>query len=288
MSIVVFPLPTFAAKLFVTPEVISSNQSLTQGQEFILPILLDTQGELINAVEGTFLFPKKLFKIKEIREGNSAINFWIEKPRVVDSDPQYEKIVFSGITPGGVLGTQQPIFSVVLTAHSSGQGVMRGESLRALRNDGTGAHVKISMTPVDFRVTESLKGDTQVVAPIIDTQAPDDFAPLVVNDPNLFDGQYFVVFTSQDKGVGIDHYEVREGRFGDFVEAESPYVLTDQKLNKRVYIKAFDKNGNSVVVAIPPLHPTPWYQQYGILSILVVVVIGGVFVFKKKWQKSIR
>jgi ATP-dependent Zn protease len=63
----------------------------------------------------------------------------------------------------------------------------------------------------------------------------------------LFDNNYFVVFSTVDKGSGIDHFEIKEtytGLDGHFVVGSSPYVLKDQSLNKNIYIKAVDKNGN--------------------------------------------
>jgi len=60
------------------------------------------------------------------------------------------------------------------------------------------------------------------------------------------DGKYFLVFSTQDKGSGVDHYEVREGRFGGFSEVSSPYILKYQSLDKKIFVKAIDKFGNEI------------------------------------------
>ena len=43
--------------------------------------------------------------------------------------------------------------------------------------------------------------------------------------------------------------------------AESPYLLKNQKLNKNIFIKAVDKNGNERVAVLLPQKPLPWYEK---------------------------
>src|SRR3990170_5854361 len=64
-------------------------------QRFEADVFLDTQGENINAVEGEFEFPRGFLGLKEISDGDSIINFWIQRPKLnLDN-----KIIFSGIIP---------------------------------------------------------------------------------------------------------------------------------------------------------------------------------------------
>lgn len=67
------------------------------------------------------------------------------------------------------------------------------------------------------------------------------------SDPAIFDGKYFLVFATQDKGSGISHYEVCEGGKRKCAIAESPYLLQNQKLNQKIFVKAVDKNGNEYI-----------------------------------------
>ena len=108
---------------------------------------------------------------------------------------------------------------------------------------------------------------------IIDTDPPEDFTPFVASDPTIFDRKFFLVFSATDKGVGIDHYEVREGFWSEYERAESPYLLKDQSLGKFISIKAIDKYGNKRLVEIKAQNPNLRLEIGLILGIILVVCI---------------
>jgi len=126
--------------------------------------------------------------------------------------------------------------------------------------------------------------------------------PNIAKDEALFDGKWFVVFATQDKASGIDHYEIRENRqwttFEDllpfvkyfrrhsWVMAESPHVLRDQELRSFVFLKAVDKAGNERIIQIAPHHPLAWYENYAILVILTgAAIISLIWIRNKKRHK---
>ncbi len=55
----------------------SKTKEIGVGSQFEVGFFLNTEGEDINAVEGKIIFPKTLLELKEIKDGNSIINFWI-------------------------------------------------------------------------------------------------------------------------------------------------------------------------------------------------------------------
>ena len=57
-------------------------------------------------------------------------------------------------------------------------------------------------------------------------------------------------FCDARQGLGIARYEVCEGSKRKCALAESPYLLKNQKLNKNIFIKAVDKNGNERIAMI--------------------------------------
>ena len=84
-------------------------------------------------------------------------------------------------------------------------------------------------------------------------------------------------FTTQDKGSGIERYEIQERRKPtidnrSWIVAESPYVLNDQVLHSFIDIRAVDKAGNVRVATVPPKYPLAWYQNYKILGIILGVL----------------
>jgi|SRR3989344_1874919 len=228
---------------------------------------VNTGVEDINALEGILVLPESM-NVREIQTGNSVILIWVEEPHQTGNI-----ITFAGITPGGFTG-MYPIFTVSGEFDARDLEWVQFESVNALKNDGSGMSVpvKMSLSPAELKT---------------DAEPPEDFTPVITSDPNIFDGKYFLVFATQDKASGIDHYEVREGRWGWFREAESPYLLKHQQLNRDVYIKAIDNIGNERVSILPARVHRKWWGESGLFVILIVIVLF-VIVYKKIWLRFIR
>lgn len=272
-----FPAVSFSADIFFDTQ--KSNFGINE--EFLVKVFVDTENVSVNAIEGEVLFPVDILELKEVRDGNSSINFWIEKPKITSG----ESVVFSGITAGGFSGGDKYIFSLVFKSKKIGKGTVDLKDIQVLINDGNGTKIDTKITPLVFSVSEkpsSSSGDLVVD----DTYPPENFLPNISNDPSILDGYYFVVFSTQDKGSGVSYYEVKEGFWGDYKKAESPYLLEDQSLTKKVYVKAVDKNGNERVVELSPVNRTKWYQDYVFISI--IILLGLILFFQKKWLKNSR
>jgi len=219
-------------------------------------VKIDTVVEDVNALEGTLILPESM-RINEIQTGNSVILFWITTPEQVGNT-----ITFAGITPGGFTGAY-PVFTIhgIFTKEDLEQAHFK--SVLALKNDGTGESVPVTMS-------------LSFVAFKDDTELPEEFTPTIATDPNIFDGKYFLVFATQDKGSGISRYETREGRWGWFKEVESPYLLKYQKLNRDVYVKAIDNAGNERIALVPARTHRTWWESYGLFAMLMII---GFFIF---------
>ncbi len=269
--------PAFAVEVFFD----AKNQSFAPNEEFLAQVFLNTEEESINAIEGKIVFPADLLEIKEVLDGNSAINFWIEKPHTF----QLGVIAFSGITPGGLSDTKELLFSVIFRAKKEGGGAIEIRDIKALRNDGKGTEAETKILNFEFRI---LKSESQVTSYKLqippDTEPPEDFKPTIASDQNIFAGKYFLVFATQDKASGIDHYEVREGQWGWFGVSESPYLLKHQPLDRKIFIKAVDKSGNKRVVVISAQKASAWYGDYTIFVIITLLIIVYL-VWKILWKK---
>jgi hypothetical protein len=271
-----------AAELFFE----AKNREFTQGEEFLASIFLNSLEESINAAEGRVLFSENLLEVKEIRDGNSIINFWIERPRI----EQAGAIGFSGIIPGGYQETKGLVFSVVFQAKANGSGAIEIQDAKVLLNDGEGTSASVKLSPFQFSISQEEPATPPMVETVKDTNPPEDFEPEIASDSNIFDGKYFLVFATQDKGSGIDHYEVCEGSKRKCMIAESPYLLQNQKLDQQIFVKAVDKSGNERAVMLPPQKPLPWYKNYFVLAILIIIglMVIGVILRKILWQKFIK
>lgn len=268
------PSMSFAADIFFNAD----KDTFAVDEDFLVQVFLDTKDTTVNAVEGVVLFPAGFLELKEIRDGNSFINFWIEKPHSAENG----EISFSGITTGGFSGSKRFLFGMVFQSKKIGNSSISFSHIQVLQNDGLGTKIITKEIPLTFSISEVSSGGEPRDLKITDTDPPEDFAPFIGNDPTMFDGKYFVVFSAVDKGVGIDHYEIREGILSDYVVAESPYLLKDQSLGKDIVVKAVDKVGNKRLVKIKAQNPNFNLKQFLIFGTILSICI---FFIRKKWLK---
>jgi len=279
------------------------------GDIFEVSFFINTEGEDINAIEGKIIFPEKYILLKEIRDGSSIINFWVERPNLINGE-----ISFAGIIPGGYLSKKGFIFSLIFQALEDGGGLAEVKSLNVLANDGQGTPVETITKDTQIQIFQ--KTETPVLSTssifqnetfkttepfgIKDSNLPEIFEPKVVSDINLLDGKYFLVFATQDKGSGIDYYEVREQKVltifkSDYViwennwnKVDNLHVLGDQSLHSFIYVKAVDKAGNERIAIIHPKNQVKLFEiwWFWAITVLSIVLFLGVFLIIKKIRKT--
>lgn len=274
----------------------SASTQLQPTQSFEVALYLDSQPDSINALEGALIFPDHLLELIDLSDGNSIVNFWVERPGLA----QPGQISFSGVIPGGYLGSQGKILSLTFKSLTSGNGSIQIQNSQTLKNDGLGTPSPLSLSNFYFSIYPpqappgSLEPDIQsepLIPPppeipvIVDNDPPENFLPQIASTPNLFDGAWFLVFAAQDKSSGIGSYFVKEGR-ADFVPAESPYLLANQNLDVSIQVMATDKSGNQKIVILPAKHPTSWYKNYWFWGIIILVILLSALTLMFLWRKK--
>ncbi len=249
------------------------NSAHGKGEDFLVHVLFDTASQSVNAIEGTIVLDPSL-EIKEIRDGDSILKFWVEAPHADSKD-----IKFSGIAPGGFNTSGGKLFSILLHAKQTGDVGLSARGIKVLKNDGKGGQLENIVQPSQIKITNEV---SEQVVPVTDTDAPEVFQPEISRDDSLFGGKYFVAFSAQDKGSGIKSYEVKEGFFGSFAPAQSPHELSNQGLYKTIYIKAIDKSGNERIVTVKATHLSP--VEY--VGIAAIVLLGVVLLVRKIWKRN--
>ncbi len=264
----------------------TQTKTVSVEEKFKVDLNVNTEKENINAVGGKIIFPTDLLELSEIREGNSIVNFWVEKPNVKDG-----VITFSGITPGGYVLDKGLIISLVFKAKSEGNALIKIENGSALLNDGNGTESNLKTIDLQINISNSVQKEEDKNLEIIDKTPPEIFQPEVSQDPNLLSNRWFVVFVAQDKGMGIDRYEIKESKNTIFssskwVIAESPYILADQELKSDIYVKAVDRAGNERVIKLSAKNGIPWYQNINILFIIILILMFIFFFKNKLWNRN--
>jgi len=276
----------FAAKLYFD----TSQNSVQAGELLEVTLMVDTEGEVINAIEGSTSFSPNLV-LKQIRSGNSLMGLWIDSPR-----EEGDKVVFSGIIPGGYLGEIGPkwegvhpgrIFSLLFEVKEGGEAwVQVSRESTVLLNDGKGSETYVAIEDAKIKV---LEGKEANVIDWEDKENPEPFKPVIELFP---DGLYYLIFVTQDKGSGIAYYDVREGE-GSFVTVESPYLLENQHLDVPITVRAVDKNGNKRLALLPPQTQPAQHEKVETFPVLLVVGIIVIFcivifVVKLRWKKGVK
>ncbi len=259
------PLSSKAAEIYF-----SAVEKVNLGQEIVVELMLDTENELINAVSGE-ISVSSIFSIEKIFDGDTALSLWVENPKI---NKERNSISLSGITPGGVKG-EFKIISFVLKPIKEGEGSLSFKNYSVLSNDGKGTSVNTKVIGSRISVSKEIKSVSIVKD---DSTPPEKFKPEISKSQDLFDGNYFISFSTTDKGVGVDHYEWSSSFLfspAEFKIASSPIELSLKNLIQRNFIKAVDRNGNERVVSIAGS-----YYYYSIFGLLIGVLLLLYFIRK--------
>ncbi|MFH0852115.1 MAG: cohesin domain-containing protein [bacterium] len=278
------PLSARAALLYFAP----SRADFTLGETFLVDIRIDTQQECFNAVETTIVYPADILEAVGFNQGNSILSIWA-KPPVIDQAGGL--ISFAGGVPGGYCGDLpgaaqktnilgKIIFKATQTSKNSVQLLFRDSQI--LLNDGLGTPASVAQNPAFITISAAKPGQPsdQWQQEIKNDQTPpEQFQIQLGRDPALFDGEYFIAFSTTDKQTGVDYYEVKEGE-NAWQRAQSPYQLKDQRLKSIIKAKAVDKAGNEQIATLEPLRRA---INWGLIFLaLAVLAAFGFFLASRK------
>lgn len=264
-----------------------------KNQTYLLQIFFIDNHETFNTIEGEITIKNLNLKNANISTTNSVIDFWVDKPMISNN-----KISFSGITPGGIAQETGEILSVNFQALENLSEIIIETAQGAyFLNDGLGTINNFTQNSRTITLPES---DSEAPG-INDLYPPENFYPKVFSDPDIYNGQYILVFDTKDKGSGIDYYQVAETkritrdsngkisplRNSQWKKAESPYILHDQKLSSYVLIEAVDKAGNKrLAIIYPQTKPLDNTKYYFSVIIIVLILISTLIIWKLKTKCS--
>lgn len=242
-------------------------------QGFVTNVSIDTENEEINALEGTISVSSSQGDLST-QNGNSIIPIWIEKPEYQD-----HQIKFSGIIPGGFNGKGK-LFEVRHNLNPSNS--FKLTDVRVFLNNPNGELATTTSRTITYQ-NQTQKSE------LTDIYPPEIFNPEIVSNQSIENGKYMLVFSTTDKGSGIDKYQVMEKGVGgnsNWKDAESPYLLQDQTLKSEIYVRAVDKSGNFIVSYLPAQNKkTKSTNWFWLISVALLLLIAGIFLHKKYAKK---
>ena len=249
------------------------------GDVFTIDVVVNSEGQTLNAVATDVVFPNELLEYVKDNDAKSVLSLWVEDPELVETSTVH----LSGITPGGFNEPDAQIVSLTFKVIGQGQGNIETSNAQLLLHDGLGTQAMVKAENVHVSIVE---GTSLLSVNAVDDEDPENFTPTITSDPDVFNGAYFMTFATEDKGSGLHHFEVKEGLFGSYVVATSPYKLKHQSRDVKVYVKAIDANGNQRIVIVYPQNKEAWYQNKnaiaGILIVCVLTLLMFLFYTRKR------
>jgi len=141
----------WAAELYFSPQ----DQAIYQDEtSFTVDVLLDTQGQEVNAIAAELLFSQDKIELTDISRGGSVLELWPEEPSFSNETGE---INFSGGVPKGFKGKGKLLtltFKPVLNASdiTTAEVIFQSGS-KVLLNDGYGNEAPLTFQPVDLVIT---------------------------------------------------------------------------------------------------------------------------------------
>ena len=261
------------------------------GGNFTLSLILDAEGQSINAIDIEVLVPE-LLRIKSISKSGSVIQLWVSEPSFSD-----KTITLTGGIPGGTTASRGTIAKISLEAAAVGEGniaFMPGSSV--LLNDGQGTKLDLRTTggpmfsviprpkesePVPSPAPSTLETPKETPVPTPeaevkvgekqDKKKPEKFEILFGKDPRVFDGEDFISFFTIDSDSGVERYEVKFGK-EPFKVAQPPYLIKDILPGTVIKIRAYDAAGNYRESVYPGILKRVWWKLITPLRFLLYFV----------------
>lgn len=303
-----------AATLYLDPE----SKEFGARDTFTVEIRLDNDGECVNAAQVVLDYPQDTLRAIDVSTGNSIFTLFPEEPAINEAEGLVE---FAGGLPGGYCGRvpgdpglTNMLATVIFqplsgTPDDTDDGkhtvtLAFGDDSKVYLHDGLGTEASLTTFGAEIEIDENSVEGTGEWFKFLeeDITPPEPFTIEVVKNPQIFGGNYYIIFTTTDKGSGIDHYEVLEksldddflarlfwfNRAKEFWEAvTSPYVLEDQGLNSVITVKAVDKAGNERIASyVPPeyLRQSDNTDKYVVVAFAIIALMAVGFVIKQKPQ----
>lgn len=278
LCMLLIPLSAGAASISVDTD----KDAYGLGDTFIATVRIDNQGECINAGELSLSYPKAALRAVDFSRGDSIFSLWVGEPKL---DTDNGLVSFAGGTPGGYCGRVsgdpsqsnvlgRVVFSVVGAAEPSAT-ISFLPASHIYLNDGLGTTAQLALAAKSIEIEAK---PTLAVNPWLDevsgdTTPPEPFAIQVESTRGVYQGKYYIVFSTTDKQSGVDHYEILES--GVWKRVTSPYVLKNQSLDGGVQVRAIDKAGNTRIADFDPSTVPPRQYTMGEYLSLALLLLAA-------------
>ena len=140
---------------------------------FSVRVLVNTQGQPVNAAEGTISFNPRELSVVSVSRSSSIFNLWVTEPTYSNSAGT---ISFSGGLPSGYTGSAGNIMNITFRAAGAGTAKVSFSNGSVLANDGRGTNILTAMNGGNYTIQAASAAPTpeviEYVAPANTPAAP--------------------------------------------------------------------------------------------------------------------
>ena len=142
----------------------------TAGGTFTARVMVNTQGQSINAADATLSFNPKELSVVSVNRNGSIFNLWVTEPTFSNSAGT---INFSGGLPSGYTGSSGNIMTVTFRAAGAGTARVNFTGGSVLANDGRGTNVLTSMNGGSYTIqAASVAPEPEVIEYVAPANTP--------------------------------------------------------------------------------------------------------------------
>ncbi|MFA6392180.1 MAG: cohesin domain-containing protein [Patescibacteria group bacterium] len=233
-SIVLFGKTASAATLYMNPK----EQTVFADETFLAEVYLDSEKEIINAVQTQITYPTNYFEVVDLAFGDSLLTIWPEQPT---DKPETGIISFTGGVPVGSYVFDSKILTITFRAKRTGTATINFVS------DTTSVHLSDGQgTPVNTNTTAS---NVTIITP--SSQAISISSPTHPNQDRWYPVNDFTVT-----------WEPRIDSFYSYLISSDPKAEPDQTQELAVGEVTFDDLADGIYYFILYEKPSGETWQY--------------------------
>lgn len=263
-----------------------SKESIGILEEFYVDVTINPDDQAINGVEGTISIVGDNLRFIRAENGKSFIDLWVLPPK--ETNPN--QIKFAGVSSFSFSGVIDPFnqetkLSGIVTrlyfmANKPGESqfILSGASVTL--SDGKGTKIDLPTAYSPLMIESRLEG---ITSKIKDTTKP-NLKAQVIQNINLYENKYILIFTANDKDSGIKKVLIKEGD-KEWSEITSPYLLEDQTRQSQIVLKAINFSDLERIIKINPII----YKKFSFLQIFIIIIaiiLLSLFIKNKRNKKS--
>ena len=140
-----------AAIVSVTPQ----HNNISYGETFVVDLRLNSEKEIINAIQATITYPANILNIIDISKGGSFLTLWPQEPII---DEEAVTIKFAAGIPHGSYVVDGKVISLIFRAISSGSAEIDfDEELSSVHlNDGQGTKTETEFISGIYQISPAV------------------------------------------------------------------------------------------------------------------------------------